>query len=148
MNMKRTKPEGCYEGSENSFQRSAINLVRMIAVTAGCDRDAVIHIPSGAVLAGDAKARGRQAGLLKSQGWVNGFPDVLVFAPSVIQDTDVGFFGQFYAGLAIELKCWPNNVSDAQVNIHRVLQDAGWKVEVCYGIDEVDRITRQYFDKH
>ena len=83
-----------------------------------------IHIPNGAVLAGDAKARGRQMGALKGQGLKLGFPDLLLLAPQ----GKIGF---------IEVKSASGVVSPAQKDCHEWLIVLGHKVSVCRSIEDV-----------
>ena len=124
---KRTKPEGTYQGSESSFQKAAIKLVRSIAK---CDSRLVTHIPNGGQRTIMAGAR------LKAEGVVAGYPDIMVFRMS-----QEGIF----SGLAIELKVWPNKPSPEQIEVHDLLRGQGWRVEVCYGLVEVEEVTREYF---
>jgi len=126
---KRTKPEGTYQGSESSFQKSAIKLVRSIAK---CDSRLVTHIPNGGQRTIMAGAR------LKAEGVVAGYPDIMVFSA----DTPV----TWRVGLALELKIWPNKPSADQEDIHRLLAMQGWHVVVCYGLGEVEQVTREYFN--
>lgn len=83
-----------------------------------------IHIPNGAVLAGDAKARGRQMGALKNAGLKIGFPDLLLFAPQ----GRIGF---------IEVKSEGGRVSPEQKACHEWLIVLGHKVSVCRSIEDV-----------
>lgn len=121
--MKRTKPTGAYVGSEDAFQWTAMQLVRLILRRHGTDERLAMHVPNG------GKRNAIVAAKLKRQGVVAGYPDIMVF---------VGM------GLAIELKVWPNKPSEAQQVIHELLRAQGWRVEVCYGTDEVVRITNEY----
>ena len=125
---KRTKPEGAYIGSESNFQKSAIRLVRSLAP---CDPRLVAHIPNGGQRTIMAGAR------LKAEGVVKGYPDIMVF-------TATGVF-PCRVGLAIELKVWPNKEQPEQIEVHELLRTQGWRVVVCYGLGEVEHITREYF---
>lgn len=129
LSAKRTKPEGAYIGSESSFQKAAIKLVRSIAP---CDPRLVTHIPNGGQRTIMAGAR------LKAEGVVKGYPDIMVFSadrPVVL------------VGLALELKVWPNKPSPEQEELHELLRMQGWRVAVCYGLGEVEQVTREYFGK-
>lgn len=125
-----------YRGSEDDFQVTAINLVRMIATTAGVDREAVMHVPNGGLRAQTTATR------LKSMGTVAGYPDLMAFA---ISDSHPEVF---YYGLALELKVHPNKPTPQQLHVHGLLRKAGWKVEVCYGLDQVQRIAENYFKRN
>lgn len=143
---RRTKPTGAYSGAECNFQRSAVRLIESVTRPFGVPKDAIMHIPSGAVFAGNEARRQRQAAKLKAQGWRPGFPDIMVFHPRrVFLEVNSENYAQLYAGLAIELKVWPNKPTPDQKRIHALLKEAGWKVEVCYGIDDVTSTTNEYF---
>jgi len=135
---KRTKPEGTYVGSESSFQKSAIKLVRSIAK---CDPRLVAHIPNGGQRTIMAGAR------LKAEGVVAGYPDIMVFSKgrTWVKGKVLGIWQQ-WAGLALELKIWHNRPSPEQEAIHELLRGQGWRVVVCYGLGEVEQVTREYFN--
>ena len=134
---KRTKPEGAYQGSESLFQKSAIKLVRSIAK---CDPRLVTHIPNGGQRTIMAGAR------LKAEGVVKGYPDIMAFnTRRLIFKEGVDLSAQLFCGLAIELKVWPNKPSEDQEELHDLLEGQGWRVAVCYGLDEVEQVTREYF---
>ena len=154
---RRTKPTGCYVGSEDAFQRTAITLVRSIAATQGVPKEAVMHIPNGGQRNAIVGAK------LKGMGTVPGYPDIMVFKPIVftkkvllskarcftLEDLVVGNAyteeDRLRCGLALELKVWPNKPTPEQLHIHALLKEAGWKVAVCYGIDEVCSTVNEYF---
>lgn len=129
---RRTKPEGAWEGSEDDFQKEAIKRVRSIAKEAGVDPRAVMHVPNG------GHRHPRVAAKMKAMGQVAGYPDIMVFG---------GFDTMFSdgIGLALELKVWPNKPTDAQLAIHKILGDAGWSVNVCYSMVEVEEVSKYYF---
>ena len=83
-----------------------------------------IHVPNGAVLAGDKAARGRQMNRLKEQGLKLGFPDLIAFAPK----GQIGF---------IEVKSEGGRVSDEQKACHEWLICLGHKVSVCRSVEDV-----------
>lgn len=88
-----------------------------------------VHVPNGAVLAGDSKARGQQMNALKGQGLKLGFPDLIAFAPK----GQIGF---------IEVKSNSGRVSDDQKACHEWLICLGHKVSVCRSIEDVqDTLT-------
>ena len=76
---------------------------------------------------------------LKAEGVVKGYPDIMVFSA----DRPV----PWRVGLALELKVWPNKPSAEQEELHALLESQGWRVAVCYGLGEVEGITREYFGK-
>jgi hypothetical protein len=121
---KRQKPCGAHSGPESRFQSSTIKLMRHMAGQGVI----VCHIPNGRN-AGSS----RMGGWWKDQGVVSGLPDCMMFMPR-----------NAFTGLAIELKVWPNKLSDEQVAVHEVLRKAGWQVAVCYGTGEVEQAVREY----
>lgn len=128
---KRSKPEGVYIGSESNFQKSAIRLVRSLAP---CDPRLVTHIPNGGQRTIMAGAR------LKAEGVVAGYPDIVIFKRGYDP-----VYGEECPGLAMELKVWPNKPKPEQEEVHELLKSQGWHVAVCYGLGEVEEITRKYF---
>ena len=139
LSAKRTKPEGAYIGSESSFQKAAIKLVRSIAP---CDPRLVTHIPNGGQRTIMAGAR------LKAEGVVKGYPDIVVCHPANLRaNHDWSYWMCEYVGLALELKVWPNKPSEDQAELHQLLMMQGWRVKVCYGLGEVEQVTREYFGK-
>ena len=129
--MRRTKPAGAYEGRESSFQASAIKLVRAIAG----QHVLVIHCPNGRN-AGSV----RMGGFWRGQGVVSGVPDILVFQQRIgVANPSLG--------LALELKVWPNKPTIEQLIVHDQLSIAEWRVHVCYGLGEVELVTKEYFRK-
>jgi len=134
---KRTKPEGVYQGTESAFQKSAIRLVRSVAK---CDPRLVTHIPNGGQRTIMAGAR------LKAEGVVKGYPDIMVCVASQLHSDQNGeWWLAKHTGLAIELKVWPNKTSPDQKELHALLERQGWRVAVCYGLGEVEQVTREYF---
>lgn len=128
---RRTKPPGAYTGKESQFQSSSIKVMRMLA-----PGKLIIHVPNGR----NAGSRG-MGGFWMNQGVVSGIPDILMFHPSC----DSGSIAHHdHYGLALELKVYPNKPTEDQLRIHDILRSAGWQVHVCYGLNEVERITREY----
>lgn len=136
---RRTKPEGCYIGKEDAFQRSAISLVRALAHPYGVDPRAIMHVPNG------GQRNAIVAAKLKAHGVVAGYPDIMVFHPeALLALSRREGFGDRKAGLAIELKVWPNKPSDEQLAVHRILESSGWRVVVCYGLGDVENAVTEY----
>ena len=103
----------------------------MIAATAGVPPEAVMHVPNG------GQRSARAGAYLKAEGAVPGYPDIMVF---------YAWDGDAF-GLALELKIWPGKPSSEQLKVHEILMDAQWEVHVCYGLGEVEAITKAYFGK-
>lgn len=144
-----TRPPSAYQGTEDAFQRTAIGLVRIIARSAGIDERAVMHVPNGGRR---DKATGAK---LKGMGVVAGYPDIMVFASGFHDGRDSSdkmldeIRGNMAIGLAIELKVWPNKPTEAQKAIHGILRAAGWRVAVCWSLDEVEDAANDYLNaKH
>lgn len=62
-----------------------------------------------------------------------GVPDLMVAEPR----------GQ-YAGLFIEMKVKPNRPSKEQKVIIKRLEDAGYKVAVCYSFEDFEQVVTDY----
>ena len=75
---------------------------------------------------------------LKRKGTFAGFPDVVVFYPPYI-GSSLG------SGLAIELKVGKNEPTPSQLQWLNDLRDLGWRVEVCYTLDEVLDVLRECY---
>lgn len=89
---------------------------------------AMLHaIPNG------GKRDAAEAAHLKRQGVKPGVPDLCLPVPR----------GGF-VGLYIELKTWPNKPTDLQSAWHRLLSDAGHRVEVCFSADAAITILQAY----
>lgn len=81
---------------------------------------------------------------LKRKGTFAGFPDVMVFEPF----TGEWVYSQamnICHGLAIELKVGRNKPTAAQEKWLWDLKGRGWRVEVCYTLDEVLAVLRECY---
>ena len=97
--------------------------------------DYAFAIPNGAHLAGNDRQRATQIAALKRQGLKAGIPDVCL----AIAQTP-------YHGLLIELK----RIGAPKPNVdqqewHRKLIEQGYRVAVCYGFEEAQRVVKTYF---
>jgi hypothetical protein len=86
----------------------------------------------------------------QSNGLKAGVPDVMVFEPFKIKNVpwrgDPELAGAVhYNGLALELKAGKNKSTAAQKQWHERLQSAGWKVAVCYSLDEALKVLRECY---
>lgn len=137
--MRRTKPAGCYIGKEDAFQVTSIRLVRIMLQRIGRDPRQAMHVPNGGAR---SAATGQR---LKQQGVVAGYPDIMIFEPENVVSCDRrNGLGDRRCGLALELKVWPNKPKPEQEEVHELLRSAGWRVAVCYGMDEVESEVRRY----
>lgn len=93
------------------------------------------HVPNG------GQRHPAVAKKLKAEGVKAGVPDVLVF-----EECRGGYMDRtFCDGLALELKVGRNKPTAAQVEWHERLRKSGWRVEVCYTLDEVFGILRECY---
>lgn len=84
----------------------------------------VVHVPNGAVLAGNAKQRAIQMNSLKANGLTVGFPDLLVYGG----DRKLGH---------IEVKLEGEAQSENQVKVQGWLEAWGHKYAVCRSLEDV-----------
>lgn len=70
---------------------------------------------------------------MKAEGVVAGVPDLMIAEPR----------GEF-AGLFIEMKIKPNRPSKEQKEIISRLEDAGYRVAVCYSFEEFEKVVTDY----
>lgn len=84
-----------------------------------------VHVPNGAVLAGDARSRAIQMNAMKRDGLRVGFPDLIAFCPK----GRIGF---------IEVKVEGQKLSPNQADVHEWLICLGHKVSVCRSIADVE----------
>lgn len=115
------------------------------------------HVPNG------GQRHPAVAKKLKAEGVKPGCPDVLVFEPYIVHvkvpmmkaraftleqlvngDKEVTE-SRVCCGLALELKAGRNKPTAAQVEWHERLRKNGWRVEVCYTLDEVLGILRECY---
>ena len=103
--------------TERSTQRAIYAAIRLQY------RVVVHHSPGGAYLAGSATDRKRQGGILRGDGVLPGFPDLVCLWPG--------------GGKLLEIKREKGGVvSDAQKAAHSLLEAHGWPVAVVRTIDE------------
>jgi hypothetical protein len=92
---------------------------------------ASVHVPNGAVLAGDAQRRARQMNALKADGLYPGFPDLLVYAGN-------GRIGH------IEIKTPTGPIQETQHRCRAWLESLGHKYAICRDKDEVCSILIEW----
>jgi len=85
---------------------------------------ASVHVPNGAVLAGDAGRRMRQMAALKADGLYPGFPDLLVYGT-----------GQRIGH--IEVKTPKGAIQPSQVKCRVWLEGLGHHYAICRSVDDV-----------
>ena len=74
------------------------------------------------------------AGKMKAAGVRKGVPDLLLPVAR----------GDFYIGLAIELKAYNRGTSDAQDTVIDWLKSQGWRVEVCNSAEGAIKVLKDY----
>lgn len=84
-----------------------------------------VHVPNGAVLGGNRKARAIQVNNLKADGMKVGFPDLSVY-------TDQGRIGH------IEVKTGDGEQSKAQLDCQAILEGMGHKYAICRCVEDAD----------
>jgi len=108
------------------------------------------HVPNG------GKRSPVEAAIMKGHGVKSGVPDVLVFDAFSIDDCrtieevqerrDAAMPREdSYRGMAIELKVGKNKCTPAQIEWQDKLRSAGWKVAVCYTLDEVLVVLKECY---
>ena len=79
---------------------------------------------------------------MKKAGAIKGWPDLFLAAPMIYWN---GTEMVEYHGLFIELKRRKDAVvKPEQVEIHRLLREQGYKVDVCRGSDEAIKVIKDY----
>lgn len=76
-----------------------------------------------------------EAARFKAMGTLKGFPDLFLFIANPL-----------FHGLFIELKVGKNTVTDEQASIHRLLEEQGYKVVVCYTVQGVVNAINDYLE--
>lgn len=92
---------------------------------------AVVHVPNGAVLAGDRKRRAIQMNSLLKDGLCLGFPDLLVYG-------DAGRMGH------IEVKCEGEYATDNQMEVEQWLSERGQVYAVCRSLADIDETLERW----
>ena len=90
-----------------------------------------VHVPNGAVLAGNAKRRAIQMNALKRDGLKVGFPDLSVY-------NSAGRMGH------IEVKDAKGEQSEAQKTCQTILESLGHKYAVCRSVSDVDAVLNEW----
>jgi hypothetical protein len=122
--------------TEAEAQATVIRWRDMMVATNKEPRLALLHGDASGVRVGIGAAK-----KMKRQGAVKGFPDL--FLPIAMATHDSMMWG--YHGLFVELKRRKGGtVSPEQREIHRLLREQGYRVEVCRGSDEAIRCIKEY----
>jgi len=112
--------------SESAIQVQVRNYLAALAIDA-------VHVPNGAVLAGDAKHRAIQMNALKKAGVLPGFPDLVLFDRRVRR---VGF---------IEVKAAGNKQTPSQEQFEEQYVPLwGWPYAVVRSVDDARAALDQW----
>jgi len=91
-----------------------------------------VHVPNGAVFAGDARQRAIQSNSLKRAGMRPGFPDLLVYGPQGVGHIEVKIEGEYATDLQMEIEHkltgWGQRyaVCRSVADVAETLEDWGW----------------------
>lgn len=110
--------------TERQVQRSILAMIRQ------CFPDVLYHhSPNGSYLAGDARSRQVQGGILQGDGTKKGWPDL-----QCVWDGGIAFLEVKRPKLG--------KLSDEQKAIHEQLRERGWPVATVTSIDEAYAFLR------
>jgi len=110
-------------------EHKQIKLVNWIHRTYGDDIwEATHHSPNG----GNRSAR--EGNKFKMMGVRSGFPDLVTYVNT-----------EFFVGLAVELKIDKNKPTKNQLKWQKILNDCGFRVHVCTGLEEAMQAYIDYF---
>ena len=137
--MKRTANR---EPSEHASQAAVCDWWRIACKGYGLPEFALMAVPNGAHLAGDAKGRAIKMANLKRTGLRPGVPD-LFLAVRLLFDGPNGTIGSV-PGLWIEMKRRPNKPSPEQEAVILYLRQRGYHVCICYSAEEAIRAISAY----
>ena len=97
--------------------------------------DYAFAIPNGAYLAGNIAQASGMAHNRRKAGLRVGVPDLMIAVPMTP-----------YKGLFIEMKrLGAEKPNKDQMEWHRKLIEQGYRVAVCYGFEEAQRVVKTYF---
>ncbi|WP_417211984.1 VRR-NUC domain-containing protein [Acinetobacter venetianus] len=77
----------------------------------------------------------KEAARFKKMGTKNGFPDLFMFIAKGI-----------FKGLFIEMKSGKNTTTNDQEDLHRILNEEGYKVVVCYTVRGAIQAIKDYLN--
>ena len=130
------------EPSEHDSQAAVCDWWRLACKGYGLPEFALMAVPNGAHLAGDAKGRAIKMANLKRTGLRPGVPDLFLAVPHLFHCLD----GTTAAipGLWIEMKRRPNKPSPEQESVLLYLRQRGYHVCICYSAEEAIRAISAY----
>ena len=138
--MIRKQRAAKHEPSEHDSQRTVCDWWRIACNGYGLPEFALMAVPNGAHLAGDAKGRAIKMANLKRTGLRPGVPDLFLAVPKV--DKVVPELP--FPGLWIEMKKRPNKPSPEQEAVILYLRQRGYHVCICYSAEEAIRAISAY----
>lgn len=107
------------EPTEHELQKALIQWWDKQCATYMLPKFALFAVPNGSVLAGDDIARARSMQRMKSEGFRNGAPDLILAVAR-----------RGFHGLVIEMKSRTGRASPEQKEFHAYLLKAGYSVEM------------------
>lgn len=135
---------------ESQIQSALVEWWRMAHKGLGvADARLLMMIPNGAYFGGGFTARGQSLGAvrfanMKRQGFVKGAPDLFLAVPRGNMTA-----ARFDCGLWLEMKTAVGRLSPEQMEMHALLQAAGYAVATAYSFAEgVDVITTYLAHAH
>ena len=114
---------GVAKPRESAIQGAIIAYCRALGIVA-------VHVPNGAVLAGDATARAKQTNALKRAGMAKGFPDLLL-----LRGGDVAF---------VEVKREGERLRPEQEHWRDWLSAAGHRWSLWRSVDDAGKTLREW----
>jgi hypothetical protein len=129
--LKLKKPPAPLERYEQEAYFGWIRTVRYLGESILEDAYAV---PNGSFLHGTIEQRAIQGNALRRQGVKAGHPDI-----------NLDIAREPYHGLRIEMKrIGGDGPNDTQLAAHTRLRRRGYRVDVCYGFEQAQRVTLEY----
>lgn len=130
---------------ESEIQKACIRWWATFCKRVGIQKEMLFSIPNGAVLGHGAVERSIRAGILKVEGMRPGVPDLFLAVSERHRNGDEQQPYIIYHGLFIEMKTERGPVSDDQVRMRALLEERGYKVEVCRSLEEFKKTVTTYF---
>lgn len=128
--------------SEHAEQCAVIDWWAHACKSYGLPQFALIAIPNGAVLAGDARRRAMQMHRLKAEGLRAGVPDLFLAKPIPYPGKLAA--GCLIPGLWIEMKRKPNKPSTEQETVILYLRQRSYHVVITWSADEAIKAIKAY----
>lgn len=132
--------------TEHAEQVAVIQWWAMYCGTRGLPERLLFAIPNGAHLAGDAKLRAIKMFKMKSEGFRNGAPDLMLAWPRVVAARNARGMEMLFAGLFIEMKRIGEKARPEQIEFADMLRRQGYSCCICQGFEEAKRAIIGYLE--